>query len=71
MLTTYAQEKYKITPNDYNNTLVAMADQLRAEGKIYVVVGILVVIFLGLMVCVWSIDKKITALKKMFQNKKM
>ncbi|OJW53086.1 MAG: hypothetical protein BGO55_07480 [Sphingobacteriales bacterium 50-39] len=43
---------------------VEMADQLRANGKIYVVVVVLIVILLGLILYVVRLDKKITRLEK-------
>jgi hypothetical protein len=43
---------------------VEMADQLRASGKIYVVVAVLLVILLGLVLYVVRLDTKITRLEK-------
>ncbi|HEY4207332.1 MAG TPA: CcmD family protein [Puia sp.] len=43
---------------------VEMADQLRANGKIYVVVAVLIVILLGLFLYVIRLDRKITRLEK-------
>ena len=43
---------------------VEMASGLRSEGKIYVVVGVLSIIFIGIVVYLISIDKKVTKLKK-------
>lgn len=47
---------------------VEMATGLRSSGKIYVVVAVLVVIFLGITTYLVSIDKKISRLEK--QQKK-
>ena len=41
-----------------------MADVLRSNGKIYVVVAVLVVILLGLFICLWRLDRRITKLEK-------
>jgi len=41
-----------------------MADALRANGKIYVVVAVLVTILLGLLIYVISLDRKIGKLEK-------
>ena len=41
-----------------------MADTMRSEGKIYVVVAILVVILGGLMAYVFALDRKATRLEK-------
>lgn len=46
-----------------------MADGLRAEGKIYVVVAILLIILLGLLGYVFMIDRKIYRLEKKFDEK--
>ncbi len=43
---------------------VEMASALRSEGKIYVVVGVLSIIFIGIAVYLISIDKKVTKLEK-------
>ncbi|HTS45092.1 MAG TPA: hypothetical protein VMH01_11900 [Puia sp.] len=41
-----------------------MADALRANGKIYVVVAVLVTILLGLLIYVITLDRKIGKLEK-------
>lgn len=41
-----------------------MADALRQSGKIYVVVAVIVVIFAGLAIYLFSIDKKISKIEK-------
>lgn len=43
---------------------VDMADTFRSNGKIYVVVAVLVTIFLGIIIYLIRLDKKITALEK-------
>jgi uncharacterized transporter YbjL len=43
---------------------VEMADKMRAEGKIYVVVAILVIILAGLIAFVVVLDRKATRLEK-------
>lgn len=43
---------------------VEMADTMRANGKIYVVVGIIVIILVGLIVYLFTIDRKISKLEK-------
>lgn len=43
---------------------VEMADQLRADGKIYVVVAVLSIILLGVLLYLISIDTKISKLEK-------
>lgn len=48
---------------------VEMADTLRAEGKIYVVVGIILIIFAGLIIYLVSIDRKVSRLEKRLPDK--
>ena len=43
---------------------VEMADGLRSEGKIYVVVGVLVTILLGIIVYLIMIDRKVSDIEK-------
>ena len=48
----YAQEK------------VEMADGMRSSGKIYVVVAVLAIAFIGLLLFLISIDRKVSRLEK-------
>ncbi|MDX5321640.1 MAG: CcmD family protein [Bacteroidota bacterium] len=43
---------------------VEMADAMRADGKIYVVVAVLATIFVGLIVYLISIDRRVKKLEK-------
>lgn len=63
-LNALAQEKIEVTEADYANDRVEMADQFRADGKIYVLVGIIVIIFGGIVVYVINTDRKITNIEK-------
>ena len=47
-----------------------MADTMRSEGKIYVVVAILLVILIGLVAYLIAIDRKVTRLEKRLNNGK-
>jgi len=47
-----------------------MADIMRSNGKIYVVVAVLTVIFLGIVVFLISLDRKLNKLEKLIQDKK-
>ena len=49
---------------------VEMADTLRSEGKIYVVVSILLIILVGLIVYLSRIDQKVGRLEKKLWDKK-
>jgi undecaprenyl pyrophosphate phosphatase UppP len=42
---------------------IEMADVMRSNGKIYIVVATCVTILLGLLFYVWRLDRKITALE--------
>lgn len=43
---------------------IEMADTMRSEGKIYVVVAILLLIFVGLITYLILLDRKITKIEK-------
>lgn len=43
---------------------VEMADIMRSNGKIYVVVAVLAVILLGVFIYLFKIDKKVSNLEK-------
>jgi CcmD family protein len=57
-LTIFGQEK------------VEMADKLRSDGKIYVVVAIIIIILIGLFIYLFSMDKKVKNLEKLLTEKK-
>jgi len=63
-LNALAQEKTPVTEADYSNNSVEMADVMRTEGKIYVLVGIIVIIFAGITVYLINTDRKISRLEK-------
>lgn len=46
------------------NKTVEMADVMRSNGKIYVVVAICLTILIGLFLYVWNVDRKIAKLEK-------
>ena len=46
------------------NNVVEMADVMRSNGKIYVVVAVLATIFIGLMIYLIRIDKKVQKLEE-------
>jgi len=64
-----AQEKQAITQSDYANTEVEMADRLRADGKIYVVVAVITTLFLGLTTYMVILDRKMSRLEKELKAK--
>jgi CcmD family protein len=63
-LSALAQEKIPVSEADYSNNSVEMADQMRADGKIYVLVGIITIIFIGITVYVVNTDRRISKLEK-------
>ena len=46
------------------NEPVAMADTMRSNGKIYVVVAVCLTILLGLFIYVFIVDRKVSRLEK-------
>lgn len=46
------------------NSDVEMADTLRSDGKIYVVVACIVIILVGLLAYLFSIDKRLKKIEK-------
>ncbi|NNE28891.1 MAG: CcmD family protein [Saprospiraceae bacterium] len=46
----------------------AESDFLRSTGKIYVVVGVLVIIFLGIILYLFSLDRKLTNLENQIRK---
>ncbi|KEO73255.1 CcmD family protein [Anditalea andensis] len=63
-----AQEKVEITESDYQNTSVEMADVMRSDGKIYVVVGIIAIIMAGIILYVINTERKIAKLEENFKD---
>jgi CcmD family protein len=49
---------------------VEMADTFREEGKIYVVVAVIVTILLGTGYYLWTLDRKISKLEKELRERK-
>lgn len=48
---------------------VEMADAMRANGKIYVIVGIVVIILAGMVAYLFMLDRKITKLENEVESK--
>lgn len=47
----------------FAQTAEAPVDFMRSMGKMYVVVGVIVLVFLGLAACVWYLDRRLTKLE--------
>jgi len=43
---------------------VEMADTMRSSGKIYVVIGTIVIVFTGLAIYLFSIDRRLKKIEK-------
>jgi CcmD family protein len=50
-------------------TDIEMADQFRADGKIYVVISVVLLILVGLFIYLFSLGKKISKLEKEISKK--
>ena len=53
---------------DYSASQVEMADQFRADGKIYVLTGIILIILFGTVVYLIVIDRKVSRLEQELRN---
>jgi uncharacterized integral membrane protein len=51
-----------------NNGSVEMADTMRQNGKIYVVVAVILTIFTGIIIYLVRLDRKITKLEREYSN---
>ena len=47
-----------------------MADVMRSNGKIYVVVGIILIVLIGLITYLFMLDRKITKLENKLSDKR-
>ena len=47
-----------------NGQDVEMADTMRSSGKIYVVIGTIVIVFTGLAIYLFSIDRRLKKIEK-------
>ena len=55
---------YKVNDKSYSDTSVEMADVMRSNGKIYVVVGVIMIILAGLIIYLFNTDRKITRIER-------
>jgi len=46
------------------NTNIEMADALRSSGKIYVVIATIAIVFIGLAIYLFAIDRRLKKLEK-------
>ena len=53
----------------YAQDQVEMADRMRSEGKIYVVVGIILIVLSGLILYLFTLDRKVKKLEDLLAGK--
>ncbi len=56
--------KKAVTVLTENNKPVEMADMMRSNGKIYIVVAVCFTILVGLFIYVWRVDRKVGRIEK-------
>jgi CcmD family protein len=54
----------------FSQSDVEMADTFRSEGKIYIVIAVMAVIFIGLIIYLISIDRKVSKIEKRINDGK-
>ena len=64
----FGQDRIEVTEQDYANAEVEMADQFRADGKIYILTGIILIILFGTVFYLFTIDRKVSKLEKELGN---
>jgi len=57
-------QKTEIVEEDYANDKIEMADSMRADGKIYVLVAIIVTLFAGFIIYAIMTERKVRKLEK-------
>ncbi|KXX71632.1 CcmD family protein [Flammeovirga sp. SJP92] len=68
VISAIAQDKIPITSADYGNNGIEMADVMRDNGKIYVVVAVIAALWVGMTVYLFMVDKKVSKLEKMVEE---
>ncbi len=58
-----------LVQNAFAQSNVEMADGLYGSGKIYIVVGVLMIIFIGIVIYLYQTDRKISNLEKEWNNR--
>lgn len=62
-------QKTEIVEEDYQNQRIEMADSMRADGKIYVLVAIIVTLFAGFVIYTVLTERKIKNLEKSLKER--
>ncbi len=60
----FGMSAFRALCQESGRPVAEMADSFRADGKIYVVVGVLAIILLGLIVYLIRLDRKIGRIEK-------
>lgn len=64
-----AAQKTEIVEEDYANDRIEMADSMRADGKIYVLVAIIVTLFAGFIIYAVMTERKVNKLEKSLKER--
>lgn len=59
-----------VMAQDSSATAIEMADKMRAEGKIYVVVLVVAIVFTGLIIFAVLTDRKVSSLERQVKSMK-
>lgn len=59
-----------IMAQDSSTAAIDMADKMRAEGKIYVVVLVVAIVFTGLIIFAVLTDRKVSSLERQMKSMK-
>lgn len=62
-------QKQEIAEDDYQNNQVEMADAMRANGKIYVLVAVIATLFAGFLIYVIKTEQKIKKIENSLKDK--
>ncbi|WKV13044.1 CcmD family protein [Marivirga harenae] len=62
-------QKTEIVEEDYTNDRIEMADAMRADGKIYVLVAIIVTLFVGFMLYAVMTERKVKKIEKSLKER--
>ena len=57
-------QKIEVAEQDHNRAEIEMADKMRENGKIYVVVAVISLVMCGILAYVITIDRKLSRLEK-------
>jgi hypothetical protein len=62
-------QKTETTARKIKKEVIEMADTLRADGKIWVVVAIILIVLIGLFTYLFMLDKKVTRLENLIRER--